>query len=266
MTLARLDPLFRSTREALRIVAVHVVARAERAETGRIGLRPTPGGLGTPDFGADRRRLRISGGMLVAEWGGSPTRARATTIDGSSLAELAAFAGVDLDDAEFSVGRDTPAVGDPAAVLSVDEPSALALADWYALTSHALDRVLAGLPVDPAEGFSGAPSLAQLWPEHFDIALDVAFDPSAPGERRVNLGGSPGDPGLGAASAEDGPGPDLGDPYLYVGPWTADRPGDPAMWNAPFGAVLPYAELAAATDPRAAAADFYHSALERLRP
>jgi hypothetical protein len=27
-------------------------------------------------------------------------------------------------------------------------------------------------------------------------------------------------------------------PYLYVGPWTEDRPGDAAYWNAPFGAVL----------------------------
>ncbi|MEM9514592.1 MAG: hypothetical protein AAGA42_07000 [Actinomycetota bacterium] len=46
----------------------------------------------------------------------------------------------------------------------------------------------------------------------------------------INLGGSPGD----GFSAE---------PYLYVGPWSANRPGDPDYWNAPFGAVLTRGEL-----------------------
>ena len=46
----------------------------------------------------------------------------------------------------------------------------------------------------------------------------------------MNLGGSPGD------GSRD-------EPYLYVGPWTADRPGEPAFWNAPYGAMRTRSEL-----------------------
>ena len=28
------------------------------------------------------------------------------------------------------------------------------------------------------------------------------------------------------------------EPYVYVGPWGTERPGEPDYWNAPFGAVL----------------------------
>jgi hypothetical protein len=51
-----------------------------------------------------------------------------------------------------------------------------------------------------------------LWPEHFDIGITVDD---------VNYGVSPGD-GY------------LGEPYMYVGPWTA-KTGE--FWNAPFGAA-----------------------------
>lgn len=34
-------------------------------------------------------------------------------------------------------------------------------------------------------------------------------------------------------------------PYAYVGPWSADRPGDPDYWNASFGSVLPYRAVVA---------------------
>lgn len=65
---------------------------------------------------------------------------------------------------------------------------------------------------------------------------------AAPG-RRVNLGAWPGD----AYNAQ---------PYLYVGPWEPDRPGHPAYWNAPFGAVLTFDDLRAIGDPAAAAVAF----------
>jgi hypothetical protein len=86
-----------------------------------------------------------------------------------------------------------------------------------------------------------------VWPEHFDVALDLAAAP----DRRVNLGGSPGD-GFHA------------DPYLYVGPWTADRPGDVAFWNAPFGAVLGYAELLERSDSLGSAVAFFDRGLALL--
>jgi hypothetical protein len=59
-----------------------------------------------------------------------------------------------------------------------------------------------------------------LWPEHFDIAIDVD---------EVNYGVSPGDS-------------HFDEPYAYVGPWQrANYQGD--FWNAPFGAARTLAEL-----------------------
>jgi hypothetical protein len=234
-----------TARRTLHRVANHVLARAEHAENAHVGLRATPGGFSTTTIRPDRERIRISGTMLVRESVATTgTWTRAVAIDGSTLAELATFADVDLD-AEFSAGHDTPPVGDIHERLELDALSAQHIADWYALTTQALDRV-----VQAAPAFS-APSMVQLWPEHFDAALDMAFDPDAPTEHRVNMGGSPGDEFHAA-------------PYLYVGPWTPDRPGDAAFWNAPFGAVLGYHDVAASKDPVDAAVAFLRTGLERL--
>ena len=54
-----------------------------------------------------------------------------------------------------------------------------------------------------------------LWPEHFDLGITAG---------PINYGASPGDA-------------QVADPYLYVGPHDGPPPGDPAFWNAPFGAV-----------------------------
>jgi hypothetical protein len=237
----RLPSSFAETREQLRRVAVHIVARARQQATGRFGLRVTPGGFGTPEYGPELARVRVSGGLLVRETGGTDGATNAAlAIDGSSLADLAALARVDLA-ADLDVGHDTPPLGDVTTLFVVDATAAATLASWYALTAMALDSVVATSSPD------ASPTAVQLWPEHFDAALDLA---AAPG-RRANLGGSPGD----SFHA---------DPYLYVGPWTGDRPGDPDYWNAPFGATLGYAQLAVADDPVAAAAAFFRRGLEQL--
>ncbi len=244
MKLPELPDSFTDTRDTLQRIAVHVVARAREQATGRFGLRVTSGGFGTPTFGDDVRRVRLSRGLLVVETAG-PERAvtRARAIDGSSLAELAAFAEVDLA-ADLDVGHDTPPVGDADEPLAIDVRAARALSGWYTVVGEALDAFVAARP-------DAASSAIQLWPEHFDVAIDAAFDLSAADERRVNLGGSPGD-GFHAT------------PYLYVGPWTEDRPGDDGFWNAPFGAVLGYDELRAADDPVDAAAAFLIGGFDRL--
>ena len=245
MTLPVLPTTFSASRDVLQRVAVHIVARARQQGSGRFGLRVTPGGFGTPAFGDDVTRVRVSGGLLVIERaGGDGSHSAAMPIDGSSLRDLAALAGVDLD-ADLDVGHDTPPPGDVETPLAVDGASARVLARWYALSNVALDEVVSG--VDAA----ATPSAVQLWPEHFDAAIDVAYDTSAPGERRVNLGGSPGD-GFHEA------------PYVYVGPWTADRPGDAGFWNAPFGAVLGYDALRDADDPAAEVAAFFGRGLGLL--
>lgn len=244
MRLPELPDHFADTRDTLQRVAVHVVARARSRATGRFGLRVTSGGFGTPSFGDAVERIRTSRGLLVRESAGtSGTSTAAVAIDGSTLAELAAFAGVDLDTA-LDVGHDTPDPGDVGARLAVDERSARALSAWYTVVAEALDAVAAERP-------DSSPSAVQLWPEHFDVAMDVAFDVADPGTRRANLGGSPGD-GFHA------------EPYLYVGPWTDDRPGEPSFWNAPFGAVAGYSVVARADDPVAAATAFFSQGLDRL--
>ena len=162
--------------------------------------------------------MRVSGRWLVVERGAATTR---TSIAGSSLRQLAVAAGADVD-ARLDVGRDTPALGDPDERLVLDEPAALAIADWYAFGWRVLD-----------EAAGAASSTIQLWPEHFDAGCDVAVGPGP--DDRCNLGASPGD--------DDHP-----EPYLYVGPWTPERPGDASFWNAPFGAVLGAAGVRAGAD------------------
>lgn len=240
-TLHPLPAAFATTRDALQRVGVHIVARARSQATRRFGLRVTAGGFGTPEFGDDLVRVRVSGGMLVREAGGvDGARSVVVPIGGASLAELATIAGVDLD-VDLDVGHDTPPLGDTSEPLRVDPAAADALAAWYAVTAAALDRSVAEL------GAAATPTMVQLWPEHFDAAIDVAALP----ERRANLGGSPGD------GFHD-------DPYLYVGPWTDDRPGDQQFWNAPFGAILGYAELVNDPDPAARATGFLVRGVRQL--
>jgi hypothetical protein len=88
----------------------------------------------------------------------------------------------------------------------------------------------------------------QLWPEHFDLALEIGNEQA---ERRAALGGSAGD--------DTHP-----EPYLYVAPWSARPEGE--LWQARGfpGAELPYAELLAAPDPRATALEFFRVRLAAL--
>jgi len=89
------------------------------------------------------------------------------------------------------------------------------------------------------------PGRVQLWPEHFDIAVDLGDEHSG---QRANFGGSSGD----AEHPE---------PYLYIGPW---RPREGSFWNEPFGASLSYAALLAAVDQRALALEFLRAGRDRL--
>lgn len=216
-----IDPAtYTRTRRSLHRVATHVLAQARHADRGRIGLRALPGGFGTPMFGGSETVLRVTGHWLVREWrtdDGAHTAA--FDLDGSTLAAAAAFAEVNLEPG-FSVGHDTPELGSIDEPIFVDAPSAGHLAEWLRLGAEALDRAVASL------GEPGAPGIAQLWPEHFDLGLDVAT-PSG----RCNLGMSTGD-----GFCEE--------PYAYIGPWNKDRPGGAEFWNAPFGAYRPASDLA----------------------
>jgi hypothetical protein len=236
--LAPLTEQHRGAVRDLQRVATHVLARRRFAVAGRFGLRPSPGGIATPAFGDDES-LRISGMYLVRErrLDGAMT-STASAIDGTSLADLAELGGVDLA-TELSVGHDTPPVGDPDSPIRVTADAVATIASWFSLAAVALDAVLVGAPMR-------APSSVQLWPEHFDLAVDVG---TASG--RVNLGASPGDD-----VCEE--------PYVYVGPWGPQRPGDDEYWNVGFGALVRYEVVRASPDPAAAVVAFWQRGLVLL--
>lgn len=197
---------FIETRRELQRIATHILARARFEDEQRFGLRVTPSGIGTPRFGPDVV-VRLAGATLIREHRvDGVARTTALPIDGRSLAEMAVVAQVDLE-VDFSAGDDTPSRGPIDAPISLDPTAVVQIMTWLHLGQVALDSVIASVT---------DPSIAQLWPEHFDVGLDVQTR-----HGRANLGASPGD----AFSPV---------PYLYVTPWGAERPGDPAFWNAPF--------------------------------
>lgn len=206
---------FAATRRSLHALAEHLVAPCRHAVNGKIGLRFTYHGFGTPFFGPDRQ-VRVEDGQLVD----GDRRHTLTT-----LRAAAEFLGVE---ASAPVDVYTPTTQfDADAVLEVDRAAARALGDWYGLSARLLEQLRA----DAAA--TDTPTLVQLWPEHFDLALDLG-----PEGRRANFGGSPGD--------------DIHpEPYLYVGPWDTDRLGPHVFWNEPFGASLSYMEILCGADPLA---------------
>ena len=234
-----LPPEYARTRIDLHRVAVHVLAAKRFAASGRFGLRVTPGGFGTPLFGDAEHEelLRVSGEALIREHRDADgPHTTVVPLPGASLAAVAAAVEADLDPT-FTVGKDTPELGDVEAALTVDPVAVAVTAATLAVGARALDRILARL------GPEATPIVAQVWPEHFDLGLDVGV-----GGQRVNLGASVGD---GYHDA----------PYVYVGPWNAERPGDPGYWNVGFGALLGYDELVAAPDPVAATVAFFDAGL-----
>ena len=204
MELRPLPEGFREARAVLHRLAQEVISPARERVTGRIGLRATPGGFGTPYFGG-QRRLRVDGAELVRESRDGEER---EPIDG------------------------------------VDEAASRALGDWYAFGETLLEELR-------AESLGAeAPSIVQLWPEHFDIAIDMGDEERA---ARANYGFSPGDV-------------DHDEPYAYVGPWVGERATGP-LWNARAfpGAELSYSELLAAPNQHGAALEFLREHRDFLR-
>jgi hypothetical protein len=202
---ARLGPVpdaLVETRLALHRLAEEVVSPARSEATGRIGLRATPGGFGTPTFG-DGQQVRVEATDLV----------RVERCREQSRVPL-----------------------------EVDAAAAALLADWFAFGASVLLELRAGA------GDGADASLVQLWPEHFDIAVELGSEATG---ARANYGFSPGDD-------------DHREPYAYVGPWLAPPPGE--LWQASGfpGAELPYSELSRAANQAQAALDFLRARLAAL--
>lgn len=218
------------TRRSLHALAEHVMSPTrQRAPGEKIGLRWTRGGFGTPFFGDDVQ-LRVAGDVLTVQHGAVEQRGRLTT-----LKDAAEFVGFDLTRFDVALA-DEP--------LDIDPAASSWLGELFGLGTWVLEQLRAEAP--PA----AQASRAQLWPEHFDLALELGARQEG---ARATFGISPGD--------DEHP-----EPYVYVAPWIAPEPGP--LWNATGfrGAELSLAELLAAADQREAMLAFLRERARALPP
>jgi hypothetical protein len=228
MSLQPLPSGFVATRDALHQVAFFAVSPVRYQAEDRMGLRAAPGGFGTPEF--DGRVARVEGNTLVHEQADGVASQTITTVRAA-----AEFFGVDYRTNWYQGFRDPLAPVDPDGELGVDDEAARALGAWFGFGFDVLETLR-------SHGSEGDDvSSVQLWPEHFDPAIEMGSEESG---QRASYGTSPGD------HAHP-------DPYIYVAAWgEIDRSN--GYWNdeAFNGSSLGYAELQAAPDPAKVALDF----------
>jgi hypothetical protein len=226
---------FAATRASWHALAEHVLAKARWTATGRIGLRATPGGFGTPHFGDDQRALVVADTIVREQYGEGDAAPITTLRAAAEWLRVEPGAPTEVYKPTTPSNFDVP--------LRVDATAATVLAAWFAFGARTLEDWRAQQATD-------APSLVQIWPEHFDLAVDLG---NADAGTRANFGASPGD----AAIPE---------PYLYVGPWDTARmtAQDDPFWNQTWGAALTYRQLVAAPDASKAARSFLAHGLMRL--
>lgn len=229
--LARLDELpaaYTGTRTSMHQLAFFVVAPKRYEATGKLGLRYTYRGFGTPFFGRDEQ-VRVEGGRIVVQVG-----EEVRSLAPRSVSEAARFIDLDYREVWFQGFHDPLAPIDPGAALEIDEAAASVVADWFGFATHVLER---------ARRAPGAVDVSrvQLWPEHFDPAFEMG---DAERGERASYGASPGDEAI-------------PEPYLYVAAWGDIDRSEP-YWNAESfnGAFLPYSDLLAADDQVATALSF----------
>jgi hypothetical protein len=198
----RLEPVnnadeFTRTRRTLHRLAERTISPARERANGKIGLRFTKDGFGTPFFGEDEQ-LRVEGTTLVGAGANEP--------------------------------------------IDVDAQAARQLADVFGFAASVLEELRA------AAGEDLEPSRVQLWPEHFDMSVELGAEEAG---RRAGYGVSPGDA-------------DHPEPYAYVVPWREQPPG--GLWQASgfAGAELTYSDLLLASDQRALALSFFRTRLASL--
>ena len=229
-------PTLPETRVALHRLATYVIAPTRHVSTGKFGLRWTQGGFGTPFFDDDRQ-VRVEGTTLVDQRASDVRAAPITTLQAS-----ADFLGASID-AATAAEHDSPPVGDPLGALTIDRAASVFLGEWFGMGFAALEALR-------SQSATVDPSRPQLWPGHFDPAIEAGDE-----AHRASYGASPGD---GA----------IDEPYLYVSIWWPDRiGGDPAdsFWNAPSftGAVRRLSDFGPG-DPAAAAAEFFATARDMM--
>lgn len=179
-----------ATRRSLHAIAERLLAGPEHRAVNGLALRVLPGGFAT----AEGRSIRVAAAELVVD------ENRRVPLTGT-VADVAAAAGVE-DGAPVGVYHDGSDLGDEPLVIDAD--SARLLTDWYVRADAALRAFAPG-------------STPILWPEHFDVAIDVGD---------TTFGASPGDAFCPV-------------PYAYV---SATPKVDEPYWNAPFGAYVAHTD------------------------
>lgn len=237
--LHRLQPLpagYESTRTALHQLAFFALAPRRHAVTGKLGLRYTHGGFGTPYFGDDEQ-VRVDGDLLVRQQG-----ERISTAPITTPGEACEFFDIPFREVWFEDFHDPLPPVDAQTPLEVDPVAARAIANWLGFATLILEL---------ARRTPGAEDVSrvQLWPEHFDPALEMG---SSDKGHRASYGASPGD----ASHPE---------PYLYVAAWGDIERADPYWNDANFnGASLSYGDLLDSEDQRQTAIEFYSRGFEKL--
>ena len=225
------------TRDHLHQLAYFAVSPARHRVEGRMGLRATPGGFGTPEF--EGRVARIDGSLLVHQEGTNVATQQISTVRAA-----AEFFGGTYNEVWFENFKDPLIPVGPDAALSVDADDSHLIGAWFEFGFAVLDSFRSeSRAADDA-------STTQIWPEHFDAAMEAgALD----GGKRASYGFSPG----------DGEHPE---PYVYVAAW-GEIDSSISYWNdqAFNGSSLGYAELAASAEPREAALGFLREGYRFLR-
>jgi hypothetical protein len=227
-------------RRALHQVAFYAVAPKRFAANGRLGLRYTHGGFGTPYFAGpsgEDEQVRVEADRLIHRSGSQERSQRLTT-----LGEAAEFLGIPYREVWFDGFHDPPPPVGPHAPLGVDPAVTDAVAAWFGFATHVLER---------ARRTPGAEEVSrvQLWPEHFDPAFEMGSTETG---RRASYG----------ASAGDDAHPE---PYVYVAAWGDIDRTDPFWNDAAFnGASLAHRDLLTSADPYGMALEFLAEGYLRL--
>lgn len=226
--LPTLPESFVTTRDHLHQLAYFAVSPARHKASGRMGLSHHAGGFGTPEF--EGKTIRVEGDLIVAYDG---DMAASQSI--STVREAIEFLGHEYEAEWFSDFHDPLSPLDPDHPLDVDPVAAHVIGEWFAFAWVVLEELR-------GHGRAGDDvSEVQLWPEHFDAAIEMGDNEKG---LRASYGASPGD----AAHPE---------PYVYVAAWSEIDRANPYWNDESFnGASLSYDELLNSDDPVRAAIDF----------
>ncbi len=162
------------TRGSWHRLAEHVVAPARHRSNGKIGLRFTRGGFGTPFFGADEQVRVARDGFHVVRGGARSVHPITTVRAAADVVGIEPGAPADVYTPTTALQPDAP--------LELDADSARFLGDWFGFGASVLEALRAAVPD------TDTPARVQLWPEHFDLSFD--FGDEAAGTR-ATYGASP---------------------------------------------------------------------------